>query len=86
MEKIKEYIKLIGEIVKASPEFENLAKVEEKYNSDETLQKMLIKFNNYRDELRQARDMEKIDKNKVMQLQKDMQALYTEIMQNKTME
>ena len=86
MEKIKEYIKLIGEEIKASEEFAVLQKIEEKYNADEALQVMLIQFNRYRDELLQARDMEKIDKDKVLQLQKDMQALYTKIMQNKTME
>ncbi len=86
MEKIKEYIKLIGEEIKASEEFAALQKIEEKYNADDALQMMLIQFNRYRDELLQARDMEKIDKDKVLQLQKDMQALYTKIMQNKTME
>lgn len=86
MENIKKYVELIVAEVKTTNEYETLQKVEEKYNKDEALQTMLIQFNRYRDDLLAARDMEKIDKDKVMQLQKDMQALYTKIMQNKTME
>ncbi len=86
MDKIKEYIKIIGEVVKESREYKELARVQEIYDNDEDLQVMLVKFNRFRDSLLAARDREVINKDEVLKLQKDMQALYTEIMQNKTME
>lgn len=86
MEEIKKHIRAIGEIAKQTEEYKKFQDAQKVYDSDSKLQVMLIQFNRFRDELYAARDEEKIDKNKVIKLQQDMQALYTEIMSMKSMQ
>ena len=85
MEFIKECVAKIGDYVKSTDDYEIYLKALDAYNSDGELQTMLIEFTHLRDEMYRERDAEKIDKNKVITLQKDMQSLYTKIMDNENM-
>ncbi len=85
MEFIKECLNKIGDYVKSTDDYEIYQKALDAYNSDSELQAMLIEFTGLRDDMYRERDAEKIDKDKVIKLQKDMQSLYSKIMDNENM-
>lgn len=85
MNTMNETIKLLGQQILESEEYQTFKKAETAYQADAQLSSLVNEFDNYRNQLVMARSQEGNDESKISEIQDNMEQLYNKIMDNENM-